>query len=156
MQKVAPLSNTAGSVLDPIIALRRTVTLEPDETAIVDLVIGVAENREAALALVEKYQHLRMADRAFDLAWTHSQVILRQLNATEAEAQLYARLAGAIIYADPARRATAGVLLDNRRGQSGLWGYGISGDLPIVLLRISDSEKIESCASSSRRTPTGA
>ena len=143
MQKVAPLSNTAGSVLDPIISLRRTVTLQPDEIAILDFVIGVAENRETAIALVEKYQHFRMADRAFDLAWTHSQVTLRQLNATEAEAQLYARLAGAIIYADPARRATSGVLLENRRGQSALWTYGISGDTPLVLLRITDLEKIE-------------
>ncbi len=143
MQKVAPLSNTAGSVLDPIISLRRTVTLQPDEIAILDFVIGAAENRETVNALVEKYQHFRMADRAFDLAWTHSQVILRQLNATEAEAQLYARLAGAIIYADPARRATSGILLENRRGQSALWTYGISGDTPLVLLRVTDMEKIE-------------
>ena len=130
-------------MLDPIISLRRTVTLQPDEIAILDFVIGAAENRETANALVEKYQHFRMADRAFDLAWTHSQVILRQLNATEAEAQLYARLAGAIIYADPARRATSGILLENRRGQSALWTYGISGDTPLVLLRVTDLEKIE-------------
>src|SRR5205814_10252916 len=84
-----------------------------------------------------------MADRAFDLAWTHSQVTLRQLNASEAEAQLYARLAGALIFADPARRASPGILLDNRRGQSALWTYGISGDTPLVLLRITDREKIE-------------
>ncbi len=138
-----PLSNSAGSVLDPIISLRRTVTLQPDETAVLDFVIGAADDRAGADALVEKYQNSRMADRAFDIAWTHSQVTLRQLNATEAEAQLYARLAGAIIYADPARRATSGVLVDNRRGQSGLWTYGISGDTPLVLLRISDAERIE-------------
>jgi cyclic beta-1,2-glucan synthetase len=143
MQSLAPLSNTVGSVLDPIISLRRTVTLAPDETATVVLVLGMTENREAALAHVEKYQSSRMADRAFDLAWTHSQVTLRQLNATEAEAQLYGRLAGALIYADPARRANPAVLLNNRRGQSGLWSYGISGDAPIILLRISDGEKIE-------------
>ncbi len=143
LQKVAPLSNTAGSVLDPIISLRRTVTFQPDEIAVLDFVIGAAENREIADALVEKYQHFRMADRAFDLAWTHGQVILRQLNATEAEAQLYARLAGAIIYADPARRATSRILLENRRGQSALWTYGISGDTPIVLLRITDIENID-------------
>ena len=141
MQELAPLSNTVGSVLDPIISLRRTVTLPPNETAVVDLVIGVTETRDAALALVEKYQNSRMADRAFDLAWTHSQVMLRHFNATEAEAQLYGRLAGALIYADPARRADPAVLLANRRGQSGLWSYGISGDAPIVLLRMSDSSK---------------
>jgi cellobiose phosphorylase len=143
MQNVSPLSNTVSSVLDPIIALRRTVSLPPHGTARVDLVLGVAENREAALAQVEKYQSARMADRVFDLAWTHSQVTLQQINATEAEAQLYGRLAGALIYADPARQASPGVLRNNRRGQSGLWSYGISGDAPLVLLRISDSAKIE-------------
>lgn len=143
MQSNSPLSNTVGSVLDPIISLRRIVTLPPHATAIVDLVLGVAESRETALAQVEKYQSSRMADRAFDLAWTHSQVALHQLNATEADAQLYGRLASALIYADPARRASPGVLRNNRGGQRGLWSYGISGDVPIVLLRISDSKKLE-------------
>jgi len=143
LQGIAPLSNTVGAVLDPIIALRRTITLAANESAIIDLVLGVTESREAALAQVEKYQSARMADRAFDLAWTHSQVTLHHLNATEGEAQLYGRLASALIYADPARRATPGVLRSNRRGQSGLWSYGISGDAPLVLLRISDVEKIE-------------
>jgi cellobiose phosphorylase len=143
MQTLSPLSNTVGSVLDPIMALRRTVTLPPFGTAIIDLVVGVTESRETALAQVEKYQSSRMTDRVFDLAWTHSQVTLHQLDVTEAEAQLYGHLASALIYADPARRANHGVLLNNRRGQNGLWSYGISGDSPIVLLRISDTEKIE-------------
>jgi cyclic beta-1,2-glucan synthetase len=143
MRTLSPLSNTVGSVLDPIVSLRRTVTLNPHETVIIDLVLGVTESREAALAQVEKYQSCRMADRIFDLAWTHSQVTLQQINATEAEAQLYGQLAGALIYADPARRASPAVLLNNRRGQNGLWSYGISGDAPIVLLRISDPEKVE-------------
>ena len=143
LQGGSPLSNTAGSVLDPISSLRRTVTLEAHETARMDFIMGVAESREAALALIEKYSNPRLADRALDLAWTHSQVTLRYLNASEPEAQLYARLAGALIYANPARRAAPSVLLDNRRGQNGLWGYGISGDAPIVLLRISDPSRIE-------------
>ena len=90
-------------------------------------------------ALTEKYHDPHLADRVFELAWTHSQVLLRQLNATEADAQLYGRLAGSVIYANPAlARRSRTLLASNRRGQSGLWGYGISGDLPIVLLRIRD------------------
>ena len=143
LQGPSTLSNTVGSVLDPVISLRRTITLPPHETAVIDLVLGVAESRDAALALVDKYQSSRMADRTFDLAWTHSQVTLHHLNASQVEAQLYGRLAGALIFADPARRASAAILLNNRRGQNGLWSYGISGDAPIVLLRISDPEKVE-------------
>ncbi len=143
LQTRSPLSNTVGAVLDPIVARRRTVTLPPFGTAIVDFVFGAAESRETALGLVEKYQSSRMTDRIFDLAWTHSQVTLHQLDVTEAEAQIYGHLASALIYADPARRANHGMLLNNRRGQNGLWSYGISGDSPIVLLRISDTGKIE-------------
>ena len=143
LRGLSALSNTVGSVLDPIVALRRTVTLAPHETAVMDLVLGVTESRETALAHVEKYQSPRMADRAFDLAWTHSQVTLRHLNATEADAQLFGRLAAALIYADPARRASPSLLLINRRGQNGLWSYGISGDAPIVLVQISDLAKID-------------
>ncbi len=142
MQQAGPLSNTAGSVLDPIVALRRTLTLPPNESAVVDLVLGATDSRAQALALAAKYQHTRMGDRAFELAWTHSQVTLRQLNASEADAQLYSRLASALLYADPSRRASATVLSANRRGQSGLWAYGISGDAPLVLLHISDANKI--------------
>ncbi|HEX2861792.1 MAG TPA: glucoamylase family protein, partial [Lacunisphaera sp.] len=143
LQEVAPLSDTVGSVLDPIVALRRTISLPPGASTVLDVVLGMAESRVGALALVEKYQSARMADRAFDVAWTHGQVTLRQLNATEPEAQLYGRLASALIYADPVRRASPAVLRSNRRGQSALWSHGISGDLPIVLLTISDAAKIE-------------
>jgi cellobiose phosphorylase len=143
MRESAPLSNTVGSVLDPILALRRSITVPPHGSAIIDLVFGVTENRESALAYVEKYQSPRMADRALDMAWTHSQVTLHHLNASETEVQLYDRLAGALIYADPSRRSNSSVLLNNRRGQNGLWSHGISGDVPIILLNISDAEKIE-------------
>jgi cellobiose phosphorylase len=78
----------------------------------------------------------------FDLAWTHNQVVLRQIDATEADAQLYGHLAGSVIYANSLLRADENVIGKNIRGQSGLWGYAISGDLPIVLLRISDPANI--------------
>ncbi|MEP7182280.1 MAG: glucoamylase family protein [Betaproteobacteria bacterium] len=143
MRDPSPLSGSEGSVLDPIAAIRTRVTLEPEETATIDMVYGVAETREAAIGLVEKYQDPRLADRVVELAWTHAQVVLRQINATEADARLYARLANSIIFANASLRADAGVIARNRRGQSGLWGYAISGDLPIVLLRIADAANID-------------
>ncbi|MCC6241049.1 MAG: cyclic beta 1-2 glucan synthetase [Phycisphaerales bacterium] len=137
------LGNSEGAVLDPIVAIRRTIYLAPDESARIDVITGVAETREQAASLAEKYHDPRLADRVFEMAWTHSQVVLRHLNATEADAQIYGRLAGSMIYANALRRADASTLIKNRNGQPGLWGYGISGDLPIVLLRIADQEKID-------------
>jgi cellobiose phosphorylase len=143
MADPAPLSGSEGSVLDPIVAIRHRIALDPEEKVTIDIVSGIGETRDACLGLVEKYQDRRLADRVFDLAWTHSQVFLRQINATEADAQLYGRLAGCVVYANSSLRADAGVLMKNRRGQSGLWGYSISGDLPIVLLEIGDPANIE-------------
>ena len=137
------LSDTAGSVLDPIVAIRHRMTIDAGATATIDIVSGAGETRDAVLHLVDKYQDRGFADRVFELTWTHSQVMLRQLNATEADAQLYGRLASSVIYANASLRAPASVLIMNRRGQSGLWGYAVSGDLPIVLLQIADGANIE-------------
>ncbi len=137
------LSGSQGSVLDPIVAIRCRITLNPEESAKVNMFTGIAENREACLSLVDKYQDRHLADRVFDLAWTHSQVVLRQLNATESDGQLYAQLAASVLYANQSLRADASILVKNRRGQYGLWGYAISGDLPIVLLQIKELENIE-------------
>ncbi|NVM75984.1 cellobiose phosphorylase [Duganella sp. SG902] len=138
-----PLSGAEGSVLDPVVAIRYTITLQPDQYATVDIVTGMTEQRDAALHLIDKYQDRHLADRVFELAWTHSQVVLRQLNASEADGQLYGRLANSVIYPNAALRADASTLIKNQRGQSGLWAYAISGDLPIVLLQIKDAANIE-------------
>lgn len=143
MEVQTDLSCSEGSVLDPVVAIRTKIVLKPEESVNVNIVTGMHETREGCLSLVEKYQDKHLSDRVFDLAWTHSQVVLRQLNASESDGQLYARLASSVIYSNRALRADSGVMIKNRRGQSGLWGYAISGDLPIVLLRIKDSENID-------------
>jgi cyclic beta-1,2-glucan synthetase len=134
-----PLSGTAGSVLDPCVAIRRAVPLLPERSAQLDIILGAAPTREAALAMVMKYQDHRMADRVFELATTYSRAILGHLGAAESQAQQFGLLASAVIHAPAACRAPAGMLRRNRKGQSGLWAYGISGDNPIVLLRVGDT-----------------
>ncbi len=99
------LSNTEGSVLDPIVAIRSTITLATDESAIVQIISGVADTREAALVLLDKYCDRHFVERAFEMAWFQSQEVLRHLNTTEADAQVYGRLAGAVIYGSALRRA---------------------------------------------------
>ena len=138
-----PLAGSQGSVLDPIVAIRYQVTLGPGESVTVNMITGMAETRDICQNLIEKYQDKHHQDRVFELAWSHNQVVLRQINANEGEAQLYSRLAGSVIFINPALRADPSVLIQNRRGQSGLWPYSISGDLPIVLLRIEEDTNIE-------------
>ncbi|MDD2046610.1 GH36-type glycosyl hydrolase domain-containing protein [Pseudomonas putida] len=137
------LSGSAGAVLDPIVSIRCRISLEPGQTATIDLVTGVAGSREACLQQIAKYRDRHLADRVFDLAWTHSQVLLRQLNGSLVDARLYEQMAASVIYANATLRANSALLASNRRNQSGLWGQAISGDLPIVLVQISDPGNIQ-------------
>ncbi len=138
----APLSGSAGDTGDPCVALRLPVRLAIDRTAQIDLVIGAAPTREAAMALVSRYQDPRMADRALEAAATHAGAIAAHLQVGQADVRRYEELASAVIFPVGAFRASKSVLRRNRKGQSGLWGYAISGDRPIVLLHVSDVEKL--------------
>lgn len=142
MTGMSSLTGSHGSVLDPIVAIQFQIVLEPEGSATIDTITGISTKREEVIALVEKYQDKLFANRVFELAWTHSQVVLQQINASESDAQLFGRLASSVIYANSSLRSDPSVILKNRRGQSGLWGYSISGDLPIVLLRIEDPANI--------------
>jgi cellobiose phosphorylase len=146
MKTDGPLGAAEGSVLDPIVSIRCRLTLKAGEVVTVSFISGMAETRPQAEALIDKYQDRQLADRVFDLAVIHGKVVLGQLNATEADAQLYGKLASSILYAGQYRRADPAILLKNTRGQSSLWAYSISGDLPIVVLRIGDPSKIELAA----------
>ncbi len=137
------LSNTAGAVLDPIVAIRRVVTVSPDQSATVQIISGVAETREAALTLLEKYCDRHFVERAFEMAWFESLEVLRNLNASESDAQIYGRLASSVVYGSALRRAAPSIIARNQLGQSGLWRFAISGDLPIVLLHIGTLNRMD-------------
>ncbi|MEO8640451.1 glucoamylase family protein [Pseudomonas sp.] len=139
----AQLSGSHGAVLDPIVAIRCRITLQAGQQATIDLVTGVADSRDDCISLINKYRDRHLADRVFDLSWTHSQVLLRQLNASPADARLFEQMASSLLYANPALRSDSAILMSNRRNQQGLWGQSISGDLPIVLLRVKSLDNFE-------------
>jgi cyclic beta-1,2-glucan synthetase len=135
-----PLSNTAGSVLDPIFSLRRRIRLAPGESARLIFSTLVAPSRETAVALADKYRDLATFERTVTLAWTQAQVQCHHLGIEPDEAHLFQNLASRIIYSDPTLRPSSEVLRRNTSGPSALWARQISGDLPIVLVRIDEPE----------------
>ncbi|HYX41960.1 MAG TPA: hypothetical protein VE821_09700, partial [Pyrinomonadaceae bacterium] len=137
-----PLSNTVGAVLDPVFSLRQRVRIQPGETARLIFTTAVARTREEALVLADKYHDLSIFERAAQLAWTQAQVEMRHHNIDAEEAHLFQRLAGRVLYADASLRPRPHVLALNTKTQAALWPYGISGDLPIVVVRINKSEDL--------------
>lgn len=136
------LSNTVGTVLDPIFSLRQSVRIAPGRIARVAFWTMVAASREELLDLIDTHHDRNAFDRARTLAWTQAQVQLRHLDVGVEEAADFQRLAAPLLYADRRFRAPSETILRGAGPQSGLWQHAISGDLPIVLLRIDDIEDI--------------
>lgn len=139
----APLANTTGATLDPIMSLRTLVRLAPDTTVTIAFITGAAETREAALAMCDDYLDTRDLVKAENLAREVGRMGLRHLGITPADATLFQRFASRVLFPDPQLRAHADTISRNSRGQEGLWAYGISGDYPIVLLRVARGDDLQ-------------
>jgi cyclic beta-1,2-glucan synthetase len=136
-----PLSNSVGRVLDPIFSLRRRVRIQPGATAHLDFTTVVAPTREETLDLIDKCSDPATFERSSTLAWTGAQVRLHHLRITPDQAHVFQQLAGALIYSDPALRTPPGQTDTHSARRELLWRHGISGDFPIVLVRIDQPEE---------------
>ncbi len=138
-----PLSNTAGTVLDPVFALRRRVRIAAGASARIAFWSGVAPNRSQALALSNKYRDAAAFDRTKSKAAARASAELRSLGIDNGEAQQFQCIANRVLYADSSLRASREILSRNALGPAVLWSVGISGDLPIVLAQLDDRGQLE-------------
>jgi cyclic beta-1,2-glucan synthetase len=137
-----PLSNSVGTILDPVFALRRRVRVPPGRTVRIAFWTVAASTRSDVLDLIDKHHDATAFDRAATLAWTQAQVQLSHLGIDAEEAGLFQRLAGHVLYADPTLRPSSDAIRRGGAGPEALWAQSISGDLPIVLVRIDSTEDI--------------
>jgi len=140
------LSNFTGAVLDPILSLRRKVKIKSGETCELIFITAIADSREEAIKIAQEYSVLQNIVREFDLAWTQSQVEMRYLGIKSTQANLYQNIASKILFLSPLLRNREEYIIKNKLGQSALWAYGISGDLPIVLLIVREEKDIDLCS----------
>lgn len=138
-----PLSQTEGFVLDPIFSIRKTLNLDPGKRLKLSFITGFANSREEALRLIEKYRDINASFRVLDMAWTHAELDLRRLHISQEDARLFQRLGNMMIYPDSLLRASSDRLRRNTLSQQNLWAFGISGDNPILLVVIENSENLD-------------
>lgn len=130
------LSGTTGLPLDPIVSLRQRILLAPGGVVRLCFATGMSLSRETALALAQRYHEPSAAARTFALAFTNAQSTRRHLGISSEEALLFERLASRVFYSDASLRASPEIMARNTLGQEGLWPHSISGDIPILLLRV--------------------
>ncbi len=132
------LTGTTGAVLDPIHSFRHRIVLEPRDQKVLCFICLAARSREDLLTMIRKYQRQDAVTRAFDMIWTRSQLEFRYLRIGPATAHRYQDLAGYLIYPNPRLRARSRP--STQLSQKSLWRYGISGDLPVLVLSIADDQ----------------
>ena len=136
MEVAGELSGTTGPVLDPIFALRTRVTVAPGQSVSVAFTTLVATTREAAFELAGRYHDSHAAQRALDFAWTSTQIELRALGITPANAAVFQEIAAQLLFLGGSLAPPHDELRRSKGSQPLLWAHGISGDNPIVLATI--------------------
>jgi len=137
------LRGTVGSVADPALIMRRRLSIEPGEQAQLFAVTAVAGTREEAVDIVGRFTGDLVVERTFQLAWNRSQIELRHLHLTANDATAFQTFAGRVLYTPPLRQERELSITANKKGQSGLWAYGVSGDVPVVLVRIENRANLQ-------------
>ncbi len=136
------LCGSTGAVVDPAFVLRTRVRVAPGETAFVTFWTMVGASRQAVLEMIDKHNTPTAFDRAATLAFTQAQIQLHHLRLGAGQAAQFQRLAGRILYVSAGLRSAPADIARGSGPQSGLWSLGISGDLPIIVLRIADIEQL--------------
>jgi cyclic beta-1,2-glucan synthetase len=136
------LSGSTGAVLDPIFSLRCRATLAPRQRIELTFVTLAAASREALLTLIAKYQQPESVAQAFELVWTRAQLQFRYLGIGSGTAHRYQELASHLLYPNARMRPEPDKVMRNRLGQAGLWEYGISGDLPMLVVTVSNARHL--------------
>ena len=140
MKKDSILSNTVGAVLDPIVSIRRRVKIKPGETCIIAFTTAIANSKAEVMNLAKKYSEIHNVNRVFELAWSQTQVDMKYLGIKSTQANLYQVMASKILFLNSTFKEREEYIKGVKKGQFTLWGYGISGDLPIILVIVRESK----------------
>ncbi|MCX7950470.1 MAG: glycosyl transferase [Clostridiales bacterium] len=138
-----PLTNTTGAVLDPIFSIRKRVTLKPNSSVVIAFITGIANDRDQCIELCKKYNEIYNIDRSFSLSYLRAQMEEKYLSITADEKEIFFNILKHIIYPTNIRRKYSDYIFKNIKGQPSLWAYGISGDLPIILTKISKADYVD-------------
>jgi cyclic beta-1,2-glucan synthetase len=134
------LSATVGGTLDPIFSLAQEIELKPHGKTRVTFLTLAAPSRAEALEKLSHFQTGQAIHRAFDEARAASERELVELGLNAYALENIQRLLSALLYPVGTLRPAPHLLAQNEKGQSGLWAFGISGDYPVLLVRICDGE----------------
>ncbi|MCE9572903.1 MAG: cellobiose phosphorylase [Deltaproteobacteria bacterium] len=139
-EATGPLRGRVGAVLDPVMSVMAQVELKAKGTVTLAFVTTVARTRPAAIELAHRYGTMHAVRWAFRDAALESPRRLARAKLDPALVPAIQRLFAAMWFADPNLRVVPDGLPPAAPCKQRLWGRGISGDDPIVLVRVHDPD----------------
>ena len=125
-------------VLDPVIAMKRTIRIKAKEIVNVNLLISVSESKEEAVENLENIKSEEEIIRTLNIARVRSEEESKYLQIDGRKIDLYVRFLKYILMQVISKNDAN---LDEAQLDS-LWKYGISGDNPILIIKIKNIEDI--------------
>ncbi len=138
IEKGIPLSKKIGLVTEPIVAMKRTVKVKSQTKINIDFILSVGEDEEQVKNNLEKYRNYENVKKEFELSKARIEAESRYLRVKGKEIAIYQKILSYIIFDNPVKGEKLKKINPEEYKQSNLWKYGISGDLPIILVKIRD------------------
>ena len=143
METDSILSNTTGIVLDPIMSLRTNIRVKAGEEKEIYYITAVGESRNEVLKLANKYKNKNIMEKVSEVYSYSTQLELKYIGIKSAQANLYQSFASYILFLHREREDREEFIKNIKLNQEHLWAYGISGDLPIIMLLVNNEEDID-------------
>lgn len=137
VEESMPLTSRTKISLDPIVAMRRTINIKPSEKITLNYIMAVSENREEAINLVKENLNEEKIIRNMNLAKAKTEAESMYLGAKIENIQTYQKMLKYLIYQNPLKLLMCRERPEEAPAQE-LWKFGISGDLPILLVKIKE------------------
>ena len=137
-----PFSKKIGLVTEPIVAMKKTIKINPGEKIYIDLILSIEYDKQKAIYNLEKYKNKEKIKNTFDLSRAKVEEENRYLNIKRKDIEICQKILSYILFDNPIKKQYIenNPKLDYK--QENLWKYGISGDFPIILVKIKDVNDI--------------
>ncbi len=138
IEKGVPLSKKMGLVTEPVVAMKRSIKVKPQTKVDVDFILSVGEEEKQVKKNLGKYKIYENVKNEFELSKARVEAESRYLRVKGKEIAIYQKILSYIIFDNPVKGEKLKKINPGEYKQSNLWKYGISGDLPIILVKIGD------------------
>ena len=133
-----PLTSKPKITTDPIVAMRKTINIKPSEKVTLNYIMAISSQKEEAINLIKENLNDEKIVRNMNLAKAKTEAEAMYLGVKSKNIQNFQKMLKYLIYQNPLKLLMYKYDIPEEAPTTELWKYGISGDLPILLIKIKE------------------